>query len=461
MSKHEYVIKHTKGFRKRRGLNWTALGFMYAAYYVCRYSFKFATPGLQETYGYTTTQLADIWAIWSIAYGTGQLINGLISDRIGGKKCMQIGALGTIVLNLLFGFSSLPGMFSSFALIYLVNGYFQAFGAPGMVKINAAWFHRTERGTFSGIFGGMIQLGKAAIGFIAPWILSGMLVFGNALIGEGEWIWLFRIPPILTVLAVIFMSFAVKQTPDEAGFPGEIEDEIDNTEGVTVTLAHSFKTIFTNPFVWFYAFAYAATGAVRHSSDQLSNLFFQQQLGLDMVKAIPTIVMVTFILEPFVAFAGSLISGIVSDKFYGGQRAPVAMALYFITAIVIVISAVLLEMGFIQPGQLGVIIGCLILLAISFTINSTHSLVGAAAPMDIGGKKMAGFASGVIDSFQYYGSAVGMLLTGRVLDATQAEHGWLYWYVIMAAFGLGGGFSMLMLIRKHKRMDAMHIKNVS
>ncbi len=166
-------------------------------------------------------------------------------------------------------------------------------------------------------------------------------------------------------------------------------------------------------------------------------------------------------MEPVVAFAGSLISGIVSDKFYGGQRAPVAMALYFITAIVIVISAVLLEMGFIQPGQLGVIIGCLILLAISFTINSTHSLVGAAAPMDIGGKKMAGFASGVIDSFQYYGSAVGMVLTGRVLDATQEAHGWLYWYVIMAAFGLGGGFSMLMLIRKHKRMDALHIKNVS
>jgi len=454
MSKHEYVIHHTKGFRKRRGLNWTALGFMYASYYVCRYSFKFAAPGLQASFGYTTTQLADIWAIWSMAYGTGQLINGLISDRIGGKKCMQIGAIATIILNLLFGLTSLPGMFSSFALIYLVNGYFQAFGAPGMVKINAAWFHRTERGTFSGIFGGMIQLGKAGIGYIAPWILSGMIVFGHALIAEGQWVWLFRIPPMLTILAVIFMTFAVKETPDEAGFPNEIEDEIDNSDGVTVTLAHSFKTIFTNPFVWFYAIAYAATGAVRHSSDQLSNLFFQEQLGLDMIKNIPKLVMLTFIAEPFVAFAGSLISGIVSDKFYKGRRAPVAMVLYFITAAVIVVSAVLLEQGFIQPGHLGVIIGCLILLAISFTINSTHSLVGAAAPMDIGGKKMAGFASGVIDSFQYYGSALGMVLTGRIVDATKEKSGWLYWYVIMAVFGLLGAFSMLALIRKHKRMDA-------
>jgi sugar phosphate permease len=461
MAKHEYVIHHTKGFRKRRGLNWTAIGFMYAAYYVCRYSFKFATPGLQSTFGYTTTQLADIWAIWSLAYGTGQLVNGLISDRIGGKKCLQIGAIGTILLNLLFGLTSLPGMFSSFALIYLVNGYFQAFGAPGMVKINAAWFHRTERGTFSGIFGGMIQLGKAGIGIIGPWILSGMIVFGNALIGTGEWVWLFRIPPLLTVAAVIFLTWAVKQTPDEAGFPKEIEDEIDNSDGVTVSLAHSFKTIFTNPFVWFYATAYAATGAVRHSSDQLSNLFFQDQLGVDMKAAIPALLVVTFAVEPFVSFFGSLISGVVSDKFYRGQRAPVAMVLYAITALVCLGSAVVLKLGWLVPGPLGIALGAFFLLAISFTVNSTHSLVGAAAPMDIGGKKMAGFASGVIDSFQYYGSAVAMAVTGRVIDATRETYGWLSWYAIMAAFALLGTFSMFALIRKHKRMDALHIKAVA
>ena len=215
MSEHhrDFVIHHTPGFRRRRGLNWTALGFMYASYYLCRYSFKFATPGLKEEFGYTTTQLSDIWAIWSLAYGTGQLVNGLISDRIGGKKCMIIGAIGTIILNLTFGLTSLAGMFGTFALIYLVNGYFQAYGAPGMIKVNAAWFHRTERGTFSGIFGGMIQLGKAGIAILAPWMLAGMVVFGNALVGEGEWRWLFRIPPVITIFAVIFLIFAVKQTP--------------------------------------------------------------------------------------------------------------------------------------------------------------------------------------------------------------------------------------------------------
>jgi len=441
------------GFRRRRGINWGTIGLMYASYYVCRYSFKFATPGLKEEYGYTNTQLADIWAIWSLAYGTGQLINGLLSDRIGGKKAMLIGAVGTIIVNLIFGFSSLVSVFSTFAMIYLVNGYFQAFGAPGMVKINAAWFRREERGTFAGIFGGIIQAGKAAIGALAPWILSGMVIFGHAFLPEGEWRWLFRIAPLFTIVAAVLMIINVRNTPDETEFRGVIEDEIDNSEGTTVAISDAFRTIFKNPFVWFYAFAYASTGAVRHSSDQLSNLFFQEQLGLDMTSAIPLMVAAFFIIEPFTGFFGSLISGWISDNKFKGKRAPVAMVLYFTEAIVITISAILLTQGLVEPGTFGVVVACCIMLAIALTVNSTHSIVGAAAPMDIGGKKYAGFAAGVIDSFQYYGSAIALFMTGRVLDATQDEHGWLFWFVIMAGFALVGGFTMLALARKQSRMQ--------
>ena len=83
------------------------------------------------------------------------------------------------------------------------------------------------------------------------------------------------------------MYFAARPTPDEAGFPGAIQDEIDNSEGVTVSLMESFRTIFTHPLVWFYAAAYACTGAVRSSSDQIAILYFQDQMGFDMKTNIP------------------------------------------------------------------------------------------------------------------------------------------------------------------------------
>jgi sugar phosphate permease len=447
------VVRHPPGFRPRRGLNWVALGLLYASYYMCRYNFRFATPGMIQEFEFTKTQIGDMLAIWSLAYGTGQLINGLLCDRIGGKKSMLIGAVGTIVVNFLFGFGSFAGTFSTFSLIWLMNGYLQAFGAPGMVKINAAWFHRTERGTFAGIFGFMIQLGQVAISNLAPVILAGFM-FGPLVVGAGEWRWLFRLPPLITAACAIFMAFATRQSPDEAGYPGVIHDEIDNSEGVTVGLMESFKTIFTHPLVWFYAAAYACTGAVRQSSDQIAILYFQDELGFDMKTSIPRAAQITLSLMPIVAVLGSFLSGWVSDKFFRGHRSPVAMTLYFFEAVVIATAAGVLLSGQVGPTPGGIFVGCLFLVLIAFTANSTHSIVGAAAPMDIGGKKMAGFAAGVIDSFQYYGGALSLAITGRVLDATKEQYGYTFWYAIMSGFGILGGIAMLLVVLKQRRQQS-------
>lgn len=469
----EHPAHYPQGFRARRGLNWGSLGLMYATYYMCRYNFRFATPGMVEEFGFSITQITDMLTIWSLTYGTGQLVNGLLTDRLGGKRLLQIGALGSIIVNILLG--TLPILviggalaaagrfvfrsnvvdpaFAAIAVVWLINGWFQSFGAPGMVKINAAWFRRTERGTFAGIYGFIIQLGQVASSKLSPVILNGFSL-GFLIIAPGQWRWLFIIPPVIMIAALIFMSFAAKQTPEEAGFPGVIVDEIDNSEGVTVSLKESFQTIFTHPLVWFYAAAYACTGAVRTSSDQLAILYFQDQLGMDMKTNIPPTVVWTLAIMPMAAVFGSLASGWISDKFFKGHRAPVAMTLYFIEASVIAFSALLLLRGMVGPTPAGVLVGCGILVVIALTANSTHSIVGAAAPMDIGGKKMAGFAAGVIDSFQYYGAGLSLAITGRVLDATKAEHGWLFWYIIMASFGIMGGISMLLVMLKQKRLAA-------
>ena len=71
---------------------------------MCRYNFRFATPHMMAEFHFTKAQITEMLAIWNLAYGTGQLVNGLLCDRIGGKRSMLIGAIGTIALNLLFGF---------------------------------------------------------------------------------------------------------------------------------------------------------------------------------------------------------------------------------------------------------------------------------------------------------------------------------------------------------------------
>ncbi|MGZ4963263.1 MAG: MFS transporter [Limisphaerales bacterium] len=440
---------YPRGFRARRGLNWVVLGGMYASYYMCRYNFRFATPGMEKEFGFNHADITNMLSAWSIAYGIGQLINGLICDRIGGRTSMVIGAAGTILINFIYGFASFAGTFSTFALIWLFNGYLQSFGSPGMIKINAAWFNRSERGTFAGIFGFMIQLGQVGINKIGPFILAGFTI-GTWTLAAGQWRWLFRIPPLITAVMAVLVAFIPRETPEQAGYKGCVKDESDSStehsDEVKVSIKECFVTIFKHPLVWFYALAYACTGAVRHSSDQLSVLYFTDHLKVDIAH--DSTFSWTMLVVPLVAVAGSIISGVVSDKVFHGHRSPVAMQLYFILAAVLLFASLAMWGGMLTSSTSGILMSCGFLIFISFTVNATHSIVGAAAPMDIGGRKMAGFASGVIDSFQYFGAAIALPITGQLL----LKYKWAAWFPSMVVFGIIGGCAMLFVMRKQRLM---------
>ena len=141
---------YPRGFRARRGLNWGFIGLLYTSFYMCRYNFSIANKAISEEFGFTRAQMGSIITTALFAYACGQIINGLLTDRMGGKRAMLIGAAGTILMNMLFGAASFAGMLGLFIAIRGVDGYLQAFGAPGMVKINTAWFGHRERGRFSG-----------------------------------------------------------------------------------------------------------------------------------------------------------------------------------------------------------------------------------------------------------------------------------------------------------------------
>lgn len=67
------------------------------------------------------------------------------------------------------------------------------------------------------------------------------------------------------------------------------------------------------------------------------------------------------------------------------------------------------------PGASPIVLSVL-LVGVNITCNSSHSIIGSAAAMDLGGRKMAGFASGVIDSFQYFGAMLAGFGLGTLLD---------------------------------------------
>jgi sugar phosphate permease len=245
-----------------------------------------------------------------------------------------------------------------------------------------------------------------------------------------HWRMLFFVPAIVLAIVATLMAFFVKETPEQAGFsrqdPDEPHDPADNTK---IPLRIIVGKIVSNPAVWICALAYACTGAVRQGIDQWFPRYMQEVYNTDMKSAQFQILAFSI---PLVATLGSLTSGYASDLLFNGKRAPVAAFLYLVETIIIIAAT------FFHGANAAIIFFVLI----AFTANSTHSIIGTAAAMDIGGRKMAGFASGCIDSFQYFGG----MLAGFALGSIVEKH-WGNYFWFMVPFGVLG--AALMFFGRH------------
>ncbi len=425
---------HSWEYRMRRGRNWFFIGLLYAGYYVCRYNLSPILAKMAEDLQLDNKQLGSISSGRDIGYAIGTFVNGLLSDRLGGRVAMTVGAIGTIVLNLAFGWVTtlaFTGLLGALIAIRTVDGYLQSFGSPGMVRMNASWFMRRERGQFAGVFGVMIQLGQITANWLPIVLTTGIVAFFGFTLLEFKplgWRSMLVVPPsILGVLLLLFWT-NVKAHPEDAGFiVAHEDDEFSASPHERLPLWTVFITIASTPLVWVNGLAYMCTGFVRRGYDVWwakymhdawhvdigSKLFFH--LGWMLVVA---------------AVIGSMASGYISDRFFKSKRAPVAALLYGIETIVIITGGLLLATPAIASAQLA----AAVLVMVSLTCNSSHSVIGAAAAMDIGGRKMTGFALGIINSFQYIGATLAGYALGGYID----HFGWDKYLYAMAPFSLLG-----------------------
>jgi OPA family glycerol-3-phosphate transporter-like MFS transporter len=455
-------LVYPPGFRARRGLNWGFLGLLYTSFYMCRYNLSIANGAISKEFGFSYADIGKIMSTAFIVYGCGQIINGLITDKIGGKLAMLTGAAGTVVMNILFGAASYLKVFDPavtdtshpngtwmahfnlfhtsivinllflFVAIRGVDGYVQAFGAPGMIKINTAWFARPERGRFAGIYGFMINLGRFGIFRLGPALLAGFVFLGMWHVPALHWRWLFFVPAGICAVVAVGMALTVKETPEEAGFSDSPAAELTRTgPEVKSSFREVLIKLLQHPTIWIVALAYACTGVVRQSVDQWFPRYMQDTFKMNLDS--DAFQWLGFLI-PFVASLGSYVSGYVSDIFFRGARAPVAAGIYFLETAVILLAA--------QFHTANAAIFFLVL--ISLTANSTHSILGTAAAMDIGGRRQAGFVSGIIDSFQYFGAALSGYVLGSWLDH---HHNY---FLFMVPFGFIGGMLMVFIIIKDR-----------
>jgi OPA family glycerol-3-phosphate transporter-like MFS transporter len=429
------VLQYAAGYRQRRFLNWFFMGLAYGFLYWGRYNLTVAKTSLGSLM--TNADFGFIFGAGTIVYAFSFLVNGPLTDKYGGRITMLFALAGSAIMNALMGLALTLVMISGvipkenmtavFAALYMVNMYFQSIGAVAIVKVNAPWFHVSERGWLGGRFGAMISMGL----FFAFDVSSRLMEYlkGTGPGGmDANW-WVFFAPAIGLAVMWVVEYILLQDRPSGAGFP-DIDTGVPEMakDEKPLPLLQLFKSVFSNPILITVAMIGICTGALRDGMMHWVPIYFRTPvgpgptsgLGLDMHHPINAnwglMLMCAGIIGP-------LFGGWARDKVFHSRNFPPATIFYGI--LILSVGAMYFALG--HPYAMAALGFCM---ALSYI--GSQGLLTATAAMDFGGKARA-TATGVIDGFVYIGTAFQSVCLGQI-----TSHDWHWWPVFLMPFAIIG-----------------------
>ena len=128
-------------------------------------------PTLQDLFGWTNNDYANIMIAFKVAYAIGMLTMGGIIDRLGTKNgyTLAIGIwsiFGMLHAAVRPAFSIIGFSIARFGLGFGESGHF-----PAAQKTVAEWFPKKERAFATGLYNAATSLGAIAAPFVVGWIV--------------------------------------------------------------------------------------------------------------------------------------------------------------------------------------------------------------------------------------------------------------------------------------------------
>jgi MFS transporter, OPA family, glycerol-3-phosphate transporter len=419
---------HPRSFRLRRVANWFPLGLTYATLTMGRYDFNVYANHARELHGLSHAQVGTIATAGFWLYAASLVVNGPLTERIGGRRAILVAVAGSSVTNLamalfLRGPADAGHVVLGLSLLYGANMIFQSFGAVAVVKVNSAWFHWRERGAFGGLFGAMISLGY----YLALGI--GGLVYAHL----PFWA-LFLVPSgVLAVMGAVDARL-VRDRPGLAGLADF--DTGDEDGGVAPDTQRTrppawpeaIGRVLRHPVLRLLALAEFCTGVVRQGLLLYFGSFLAQVHGVTE-KATPLRYQAATLGITAGGVCGALLCGVLSDRVFGSRRAPVAF-LFYVGQVVALLALGMVGSSYLAVGLVG--FACM-------WIFGVHGMLSGTASMDFGGRSAAATAAGLLDGVQYMGSGLVGLGLGALMDVTQ----WAIWPYALIPFSVLGAALML------------------
>lgn len=259
---------------------WTICALLFFATtinYLDRQVLSLLKPMLEEEFGWSNSQYADIASVFQFTYAISMLFAGSLIDKMGTRKgfaiAISIWSIGAIIHSLSIsigqsistliswiGVTALPVSVLGFMFSRALLAFGESGNFPAAIKTTAEYFPKKERSLATGIFNSGANVGAIIAPLSVPWIAIN---FGwesaFIVIGALGFIWLFfwlnfyEIPPKQKRLTSIELDYISSDEETSSSLTNEKVSWI-KLLNYKQTWAFAVGKFMTDGVWWFFLF---------------------------------------------------------------------------------------------------------------------------------------------------------------------------------------------------------------
>jgi len=385
---------------------------------------RFFRPTLLEVFGFTNTQLGDLFAVYGITAMISYFPGGALADRFPARSLLTASLFATGAGGLVMATipSALPmGLLYGF---WGVTTIFLFWGA--LIRATREWGGESTQGLAFGVLEGGRGLVAALIASLALAIFATIMP-DNAALASDDTRRAGMQSIILVYTAAAFIAGAIAwvtvPVPAAKGYRNPHP-----LQGMALVLQR--------PVIWAHAAVIVCAYCGYKGLDNYS-LYAVQVLGMDEVRGAALSTYGGWI-RPFAA----IIAGLVADRFNAARSIGVAFA-------VLAISWLLLGLSSADATALKLVY--LNLFVTFFAVFALRGIYFALLEENRTPPYLTGAAVGLVSLIGYTPEIFFAPITGRILDANPGIAGFRHYFLFLAGIAVLGIIVVLALLKLRRK----------
>ncbi len=386
----------------------TGMYLGYAALYMCRAAVVISGPAMLDDprLGFDKTAWGAMIG-WGTA-GTliGKLANGVLADKLGGRRVFMISLGFCMLATGIFG--TLSGVLY-FSLAYFIALFAKSAAWPSMANLISVWYPKKWRGRIWGILSSSSRFSS----------LFTTLVLGSLLLAV-SWRVVIATSAVMTGGVLLLLFFILKQSPADVGLPVVASSDGDSRKRPhpldDATLAEALLSFVRSPRVWLICISIMCLTVLMEFQSFIP-IYLKETFGL--TAGIAAITSSAF---PIGCLISVLAGGFVFDALSKKRRIFVLGGMMVFSVLCVALLLALPKLGL--TGDFSLWAALLAIMFYGLAIAPCYYIPMSVFSIDFGGAR-CGVLVGIIDAVGYLAAMAFDFLGGAVADEVDGWHQFL------------------------------------